>query len=185
VLDKFSVFLDEQIETRAGGGGGGIHIESFSWGEHQTGAHRSKPITIDDILFIKENIEAFILLHENENDFDAAVDLFGNQNPDQAGLMALLLPAVQMAREAARSGMSQANNLKQMSVSFAPTTVLGVSRTKWAQKMRRAAFLAGIYAILHDDFNPTDADYASITPQRTMHEAVCVLTWVAYYDRPK
>jgi hypothetical protein len=184
VIDNFSNFVEQEIERRSGGNGGQIHIESFSWSANQSGGFRSSPIKFDDILFVKESVENLIILHQDENQLDAALNLFAEQNPDQGVLVSLLVPAVQMARDLPRA--SHINNIKQMHLAFfGDSPVLGLTQPQWTQKLRQAMFLAAVYAILDDNFNPTDQDYASITPQRTMYEALLVLTSVAYYDRPK
>lgn len=186
VIDKFAAAIEAEIARQ--GSGDQIHIESFSWGLNQTGAHstgQSRPTTYGD-LSVMISLEKVIEMHEDEDALDEAMDQFVIENQQQmAVLMAMLIPAVQTIRETNRSGQT-INNMRQLGIAaLNGTDIIGYTRTEWAQQLRRVALLAGIYAILHPEFQPTDADYASITPQRTMYEAVTVLIWAAYYDQPK
>lgn len=183
VLDQFSASIDREIEER--GGTGEVHIESFSWGLSQTGAHTSSPVTLGAIAFVKEELESIIMLHEDEDDVDQAIDEFVADHNEHAVLIGLLVPAIQGRMNNAAAGSQ--NNLKQLLLASHnhAELILGYTRSEWLQVLRRAILLAGVYVIIQDNFDPQEVDFASITPQRTMYEALSVLIWVSYYDGEK
>jgi hypothetical protein len=175
-INAYALKIKSNVDKKAGKDDW-IAIESYSWPSATAGPTEHVSLNYSKMVHIFEIYE-LIMTHQETADLDNAIDLHIKSNEDTRVAIGLLLPAVQMAREAARrhtSLMDVVFSDKVFDEKPADMPVL-------LQEQRAAAFLGGVNRLISEDFDSTNEKTASTDVLRSIYENMMTELWSQTWD---